>query len=68
MTYVDDARSRIGRLAGELEQRGPEGLAEDLSRFARRRPGAFLLGAGLVGFAAGRVVRAGAATRSEATP
>jgi len=35
-------------------------VLEDVRRFARRRPGAFLLAAGATGFAFGRAVRAGA--------
>ncbi|MEW2632618.1 hypothetical protein AB0903_13380 [Streptomyces sp. NPDC048389] len=43
-----------GRVASRLESRGPEGLLSDLGDFARRRPGVFLAGAALAGFAVAR--------------
>lgn len=42
------------RVADHLEQRGPDGLLDDVRDFARRRPGLFLAGAALAGFALGR--------------
>ncbi|WP_329199910.1 MULTISPECIES: hypothetical protein [unclassified Streptomyces] len=44
------------QVADRMEERGPEGLVTDLQDFARRRPGVFLAGAALAGFAAARVV------------
>jgi hypothetical protein len=55
---VDQAARTSARLAEQLESRDPQDLAQDLRRFARRRPGAFLLGAVGAGFAAGRLVKA----------
>lgn len=43
--------------AGKLDDGGVRGVAGDLQRYARRRPGAFLLGAGVAGFFAGRLLR-----------
>ncbi|GHB60976.1 hypothetical protein GCM10010347_33820 [Streptomyces cirratus] len=43
------------QVADRMERRGPEGLVDDLQDFARRRPGVFLAGAALAGFAAARV-------------
>ncbi|MBT2439448.1 hypothetical protein J7E93_04780 [Streptomyces sp. ISL-36] len=43
------------QVADRIEQKGPEGLVGDLQDFARRRPGVFLAGAALAGFAAARV-------------
>ncbi|MFC8952902.1 hypothetical protein ACFT8P_09670 [Streptomyces sp. NPDC057101] len=43
------------QVASRLEQRGPDGLVSDLQDFARRRPGVFLAGAALAGFAVARV-------------
>lgn len=40
--------------ADHLEQRGPGGLLDEVQDFARRRPGLFLAGAALAGFAVGR--------------
>lgn len=43
------------RAADYLEQQGPEGALREVQEFARRRPGMFLLGAALAGFAVGRL-------------
>jgi hypothetical protein len=58
---LDEAQHKLQRYVTSLEDRGPQALVDDVSRFARRRPGVFLLGAGLAGFAIGRVVRGAAA-------
>jgi len=42
-------------VAARLENRGPQGLVNDLQDFARRRPGAFLAGAALAGFVTARL-------------
>jgi hypothetical protein len=60
-SYLNEARHRVVGFAETLERRGPQGLLDDVSRFARRKPGTFLLVAGAAGFAVGRLVRAGAA-------
>jgi len=54
---------KVQSLAGYLEGQSPEALLSDLRRYARQRPGLFLLGAGAAGFLAGRVVKG--ATSSE---
>ncbi|MFJ6087750.1 hypothetical protein ACIQI8_40845 [Streptomyces sp. NPDC092369] len=43
------------QVASHLESRGPEGVVEDLRDFARRKPGLFLAGAAVAGFAAARL-------------
>ncbi|GAA2436074.1 hypothetical protein [Streptomyces macrosporus] len=48
------------RAADTLESRGAGGLLEGVETFARRRPGAFLFGAALAGFAVARMAKAGA--------
>ncbi len=53
-------------VAASIEQRGIEGLVEDVQVFARRRPAAFLIGAAAAGFVIGRAVRSGSRP-SEAT-
>jgi hypothetical protein len=58
-----DAEDRVRGLATRLEQGGPQGVKNDLSNFARRRPGAFLATAVGVGFVIGRAVRAGSSAQ-----
>lgn len=43
------------QVAARLENRGPDGLFSDLQNYARRRPGVFLAGAALAGFAVARL-------------
>jgi hypothetical protein len=51
------AADRIRGAASWLEQREPGDLLEEVRDFARRRPGAFLIGAAVAGLAAGRLTR-----------
>lgn len=51
------AGDQLDRFAGRLDEGGTSGLVEDLQRFARQRPGAFLLGAVSAGFVVGRLMR-----------
>ncbi|UXX91535.1 hypothetical protein N7U49_02635 [Streptomyces sp. AD2-2] len=53
--------------AAHLENRGPEGIVEDLRDFARRRPALFLAGAAAAGFAAARLGKGISAAGSGAT-
>lgn len=62
--YLSTAQQRLSAAATRLEERGPQGLLDDLASFARRRPGMFLLCAAGAGFAAGRLVRTGAVSQS----
>jgi hypothetical protein len=64
-SYLDEARQRVVGVASTLEQRGPQGVLDDVARYARRKPGMFLLMAGVAGFSVGRLVRAGAAASHE---
>jgi hypothetical protein len=59
MGYLEQARTKLDGVAERIETAGPQGLVDDLSSFARRRPGTFLLAAGAAGFAIGRLARAG---------
>jgi hypothetical protein len=45
------------RLANRLDQGGLDAITSDIRRWARRSPGSFLLGAGALGFLAGRLAR-----------
>jgi len=60
--YLEDVEEHVRGLASRLEQRGPQGVIDDMSRFARRRPGLVLAGAVGAGFVAGRLVRASSGT------
>ncbi|WP_258049579.1 hypothetical protein [Streptomyces finlayi] len=64
---VKNLADRGRRVATHLESKGPEGLVGDLQEFARRRPGAFLAGAALAGFAAARLGK-GAKSAGESGP
>jgi hypothetical protein len=65
---ADQVVRRLGdggrRAADYLENRGPEGLLEDVQGFARRKPGTFLLAAAVAGFVIGRFGRAVMSTQS----
>jgi hypothetical protein len=62
---AQDAQRRVAGYAQSLQQRGPQAILDDIAGFARRRPATFLAAAGIVGFAVGRLVRAGAAVAHE---
>lgn len=52
-----EAADKAKAIATWLEQRDPGTILNDVRDLARRRPGAFLLGAALAGVAAGRLTR-----------
>ncbi|MEW9857052.1 hypothetical protein [Novosphingobium sp. M1R2S20] len=60
------ARS-IDQLAQAVEGKDSSQLAGDVQQFARQRPGSFLAGCALLGFAASRVFKAGGAHQSQTT-
>ena len=64
-TAVSEAQQRVQTYVRSVQDRGPRALIDDVTTFARRRPGVFLLAASITGFAAGRLVRSGAAAASE---
>ena len=61
------AADRLHGLADDIEENGFGGVLDDLQTFARRRPGAFLLGAVAVGFGVGRLVKANAEDEDDDT-
>jgi hypothetical protein len=67
-SYLQQAQAKIDGFARRIETGGPQGVIDDLSSFARRRPGAFLLAAGVAGFAIGRAARAGVAAAHDQQP
>jgi hypothetical protein len=58
------AADKAQEFAGWLDQRDPGSLIEEVRSLARRRPGAFLLGAAIAGVAAGRLTRGAVAANS----
>ena len=56
--YAAQARQKVEALASRIEDGGVDGVASDITAFARRRPGLFLLSCAGAGFAVARMVRA----------
>lgn len=54
---VTDAAAMLDRLGGRLIEGGLDGAMRDVKRYARNRPGMFLVAAAGAGFVAGRIVR-----------
>jgi len=65
---VSQARDRVDGLAGWLEGREPGDVVDEVRRFARRRPGTFLLGALAAGVVVGRLTRGAIAAHTEDDP
>jgi hypothetical protein len=63
--YADQARRRFDDVASRLDRDGLDGVIADLSRFARRRPGLFLLACTGAGFAVARMARSQAGSQAE---
>lgn len=61
------AGSTLEQLSSRLQSGGIDGVVEDVSSFARRKPGVFLAGAATAGFFAGRMLR-GAQAASQSGP
>jgi hypothetical protein len=57
-TLVDEASRRSADLAGYFEDRPSGQILGDVKDFARRRPGAFILGSAVAGLLVGRLGRA----------
>jgi len=57
--WAAEASQRLRRLADRADELGPRGVVDEVSDFARRRPAAFLLRAGIAGVVVGRMARAG---------
>lgn len=56
-TVLSEVGQRVQGLADALEQKGPQGMVEDLRRYARRNPGSFLVSAALAGLVTGRLAK-----------
>lgn len=55
--WAREASSQLHRLADRVDELGFRGVMDEVGRFARRRPGAFLLSTAAAGFAASRLGR-----------
>lgn len=55
--YVDRFAGQLDQTAGRVNELGFDGLVDEAQRYARRRPGAFLVGAAAAGFAVSRLAR-----------
>lgn len=55
--YAQQAADSVNRWADSVQERGFDGLVDDLRTFGRRRPGMFLLSAVAAGVVAGRLGR-----------
>jgi hypothetical protein len=55
--FAHSAADQLERSARRLDDGSFDGLVEDVKTFARRRPGAFLLGSVAAGFAIGRLAK-----------
>lgn len=62
-SYVERGAAQLDGMARRVRSDGIDGIVLDVERFARRRPGTFLVLSGLAGMAAARLVRARAAAR-----
>src|SRR5690242_2487325 len=65
-SLVREAGQRAHGVANYLDGRQPGDFLTDIQQFGRRRPGAFLAGAAVAGFLAGRLVKA--AKNAEPSP
>jgi uncharacterized protein YjbJ (UPF0337 family) len=62
---VQQAAHQAQDLAGHLENREPQELLDDVRRFARQKPGTFILGALVAGVVVGRLTRGAKAANDE---
>jgi uncharacterized protein YjbJ (UPF0337 family) len=60
--YVRKAGDQVRKVADRVDERGVDGMVDDVQNFARQRPGVFLLGCAAAGFVTGRLLRGGAAS------
>jgi hypothetical protein len=63
--YARQLADRMQQTADRVSSNGARGLIDDGERLARRRPGLFLAGAIVAGFAAGRLIRGAQAAASD---
>ena len=64
---VQQVSTRLSGAASWLSDRDPSTVLDEVKRFARRRPGTFILGAAIAGIVVGRLTRALATNASDAS-
>jgi hypothetical protein len=62
---VQQVSTRLASASTWLGERDPSSVLDEVKRFARRRPGTFILGAAIAGIVVGRLTRALAANASD---
>ena len=65
--YLSQATQKVDEMTSRLDRDGVDGIVHDVTRFARRRPGAFLLACAGTGFVMARLVRAQQAAGTNGT-
>lgn len=65
--YIWQLAEKLDVAADEIELRGVDGLVDEVQTFARRNPTAFMVGAAVLGFGVGRVIRASSSADAETT-
>jgi hypothetical protein len=55
--YAGSIADQAQQIAGRVDELGFDGMVDEVQRFARRRPGAFLAAAAVAGFAVSRIGR-----------
>jgi hypothetical protein len=66
--YARQLSERLQRFSESMHEEGAYGAVDRMTVTARRRPGTFLLGAAVLGFAAGRLLRGMQASSSSPKP
>jgi hypothetical protein len=65
---LQQAAGMVDNLSSKLQNREPAQLLDEVRSFARRKPGTFLIGAALLGVAAGRLTRGIQAAHTDSGP
>lgn len=65
---LHQASGKVEDLAGWLQDRDPADVLDDVRRYARRKPGTFLLGAAVAGVLVGRLTSGVKAAHADAAP
>lgn len=65
--YAQRIAGQVEQLAGRVDELGFDGMIDEVQRYARRRPGAFLLGAAVAGFAVSRLARGAQSAQQDGT-